>query len=165
MSITAAVVVGFVLALLVGNLLGAKPDEQQVALGHFRMQVRKVGLFVELDLAPSWVDYPKTLAQYTQIDDTWCHPKVCYVAKDGVWHQVSGIGALHGQAIALPKPIVAYVAALRVQSNGVCLFWRDEDFVKSGVDTAVLPALVQSLTNLGLVATQQTDAQRLHQSC
>lgn len=149
MSITALVVIGFVVALFLGNLLGAKPNQIQVVLDDFRRQARNMGFVIEVGQAPHWLASPASLAKYTQVNDDWQHPKVCYIAQQGTWHKVSTEGDLHGQAIALPSQLIAYVQGLALQSNSVTLFWRDEAYIKSGLDSAVLSALAQALTKLG----------------
>lgn len=150
MSITALVVIGFVAALFLGNLLGAKPNQAQVVLDDFRMQARNMGVLVEVGQAPAWLASQAPLAKYSYVNDDWRHPKTYYIAKQGRWEKVgTEEGGLHGQIIALPSQIITYIEGLAIQANSVTLFWCDEDFVKNPAHAIVLEDLVAALNRLG----------------
>lgn len=128
MSIELIIIV-VVIALAVGNFIGAKPKPHETRLGDLRLLARKLGLHPKF-ANPDWLETQKGLIQYTLINDDWRLAMVCFTAKDGIW-QSSTPHPLSGQAITLPAQIAPHVKGMMLKSNSISLYWHDESYIKS----------------------------------
>lgn len=100
---TALLIIGFVLVLLIGNFMGAKPSDKEMRLGSIRMTARKLALLPKLIVVPEFLnqetqntpvqkvhyDYTKNkdtmISQYTLVNDNWQLPKAEFILDNGVF--------------------------------------------------------------------------------
>lgn len=124
------IVVGLVVAFIIGNFMGLKPKPHETRLGNLRLSARQMGLYPKfIDTTQiKWLDEPAI--QYTLIDDNWRLPYIRCVAKDGVWH-TQDTHPLDGQAILLPDRLLPYIKGLALRSNSISLYWQDDVYIKS----------------------------------
>lgn len=105
MTTTALLVISFVLVLLIGNFMGAKPNHKEMRLDSVRMTARKLQLSPKLVKIPEFLnnmmgknhqesnksvyDYDKTetmITQYTLVNDNWQLPKAVFLLEGGRFH-------------------------------------------------------------------------------
>lgn len=102
MTTTALLVIGFVLVLLIGNFMGAKPNNKEMRLDSVRMAARKLQFSPKLVKIPEFLnaierknhqennksvyDYDKKetmITQYILVNDNWQLPKAVFLLDDG----------------------------------------------------------------------------------
>ncbi|WP_066800347.1 hypothetical protein [Moraxella oblonga] len=155
------IVIVVVVALAVGNFIGAKPRPHETRLGDFRLLARKLGLYPKFT-SPDWLEPQKSLIQYTLINDDWRLAMTYFRAKDDVW-QSDIPHPLSGQAITLPAQILPHVKGMMLKSNSISLYWHDEAYIRSfgvqakdinNASTQDLVAIKEYLTHIANTSNQ-----------
>lgn len=128
--VTFWIVLFFVIAMIVGNLLWLRPSPRERALTAQRDQARTAGFSVHLRQAPDWLELPvgeRLVGHYQFIAPM---PK----ARLGRWRWHGGlgnwqpIGNPEGWLAAAPWPTPAPAGWLGVDvsPNGAVVYWRED---------------------------------------
>lgn len=131
---------GFVVVVLVGNMMGVKPKQADVRLDKLRMTARQHGFLPKLAKTPDWLakTTQKTmLSQYILVLDEMKLPFVVYINDQGVWRLLEGVSGGHQNAIKKSEPpkilpllesFAPYAYGLVAKANSLVLLWNDEQF-------------------------------------
>lgn len=124
------IVLFFVIAVIVGNLLWLRPNPRERALAAQREQAKAAGFSVHLRPAPEWLELPagQRLIAHYQLMTT------LPAARLGRWRWHAGLGNWQpvgnpeGWLSAPPWPTPAPPGWLGVHAspNGVVVYWRED---------------------------------------
>lgn len=142
-------ILGFVVVMLIGNFMSAKPKDGEMAIESIRLMARKIQLMPSLSSTPDWLKEhisANMVAIYTLINDDWRLPMACYINNDGKWQFainpansserksdvefIKKAERLIGN-ISLPHELVPFVKGLIIKANSIAVIFDDGAFVKA----------------------------------
>ena len=130
-------VIAFVILLIVGNLMAAKPKIHEVRLGEFRLLARKKGLNPKLIATPEWLKNNQKLTQnqktsmitqYTLVNDNWRNPLMHFIFDGQTWHNLGDVDFF--VRISPPDNLSPYFVGMLIKANSISLYWRDESYLQ-----------------------------------
>lgn len=140
-------VIGFVVVMLIGNFMNAKPKDSELALDNFRMTARQLKLIPSIIPTPEWLTpttHKKTVVIYSFVNDDWRLPLAYYVNHQGEWQRINNQPTSERQSdmdffnksekligqILLPELLLPFVQGLLIKANSIALVFDDEGFTK-----------------------------------
>lgn len=124
------IVLFFVIAVIVGNLLWLRPSPRERALAAQREQAKAAGFGVHLRLAPEWLELPAGERMVAHYQFMQAMPR----ARLGKWRWHAGLGNWQPignpegwlSAAPWPTPAPAGWLGVEVSPNGAVVYWRED---------------------------------------
>lgn len=163
-------IIGFVVVMLIGNFMSAKPKDGELVLDNIRMTARQLKLIPSIIPTPEWLNNTtkqKTIVIYSLVDDDWRLPLAYYINNNQQWQRINNSPASERQndvsffkkseyligQIELSESLLPFVQGLFIKANSIAVVFDDVAFAKTLAKTddvyAHLTLLRQALSDWG----------------